>query len=250
MSQLRTKPTMTTGTATRKAVSTAWLKALMTKVRWAGGRCSICAGIGRQVRPADQLELGCGGVQFELGDQSVGEDGTEHSHAEGSPDGPEERRGRRRHPQRRVRHRVLHRDDQDLHDQADPQSRDEHEDRHLPVRGVRAETGEQEEAQGQDARAQDRKILYRPILVTSQQLKMNVTSMPPTRGGSNSRPAAVGVAPWTVWRSEGQVHDRPEHREADDEPHPGTGDREGPVPEQDKQEDQRLGCSWSRPGRR
>ena len=43
------------------------------------------------------------------------------------------------------------------------------------------------------------KILYRPVLVTSWPLRMNVSSMPPT-SGSSSRPAAVGVAPWTVCR--------------------------------------------------
>ena len=43
------------------------------------------------------------------------------------------------------------------------------------------------------------KILYRPVLVTSWPLKMNVSSMPATNGNS-SRPAAVGVAPCTVCR--------------------------------------------------
>ncbi len=138
-------------------------------------------------------------------------------------------------PERGVRHRVLHRDDQHLHDQADAEPDDEHEDCHVPVRGMRPKLGEREQAEGQDGRAHDREDLVAP----------GAGHEPPAQDEGDQHAADHGQELETRegrrgsvddLEVQGQVDDGPEHGEADDEPD-GRGGGEGPVLEQPERDD-------------
>ncbi len=129
-----------------------------------------------------------------------------------------------------VRHRVLHGDDQDLHDQPDAQPGDEHEDGHLAIGGVRAELSEQEQADGEYGGADDGEHLVPPG-AGDQPAAHDEGEQHAADHGQELEARKGGRGAVDDLEVQGQVDDGPEHGEADDEPDAG-GRRERPVLEQ------------------
>ena len=77
--------------------------------------------------PCSSFSSAAGGRRAQLGQQPVVEHRPERGDAERAADRAEERGRRRGRAEAGVRHRVLHRDDEDLHDEPEPEADDEHE---------------------------------------------------------------------------------------------------------------------------